>query len=246
MSARRPLGALLAAAGIAIAIAGGSNVASQKRATEVYEELETVKITVTEADGEEPDAINWDSLLATNPDVVAWCQVEGTDIDLPVCQASDEEPEHWLTHDLWDDESPAGTPYVDHRASAESRHILCYGHHLAGTGGMFSQLYRCHEQSEFDRILTGDLLWSTPDGETAKLHPLCACVVDKDDSNIQRLSFDNDADFRTWLGDILVRSTACGADATELVATARKAITLATCASDLSGRPERTVVTFVA
>lgn len=245
MGAKRALGALLAVAGLALATAGTLEIANQTRATDTYKQLAATGSASISADENEPDAIDWEGLLATNPSVVAWCRIEGTNISLPVCQATDESPEHWLTHDLWGNESPAGTPYVDHRATAESQHVLCYGHHLTGTGGMFSELYRCHEQDEFDRILTGDLLWSTPHGGTVRLHPLCAAVVDKDDAVTQRFDFESEAEFHLWLSKALANSTARSEEAYALSTMTPRAITLVTCASDLGGQPERTVITFV-
>ena len=244
MSVRKAIGAMLAIAGMALAVTGAIGLANQERAAEAYDDLAT-EVTIENDGSEEGDpGIDWAALLATNPTIVAWCHIEGTDIDLPVCQATDDDPEHWLTHDLWDDESPAGTPYVDHRATTDSQHVLCYGHHLTGTGGMFSELYLCHEQAEFDRILAGDLIWSTPDGRTLHLRPLCASVVDKDDADIQHFDFVNDTDFHLWLKEIPTSSSARNSSATTLVASATRAITLVTCSSDLSGRPERTIVTF--
>ena len=245
MGAKRALGVLLAVAGLALAVAGTLEIASQTRAAGAYGQLATTSSAAVGADEDEADAIDWEGLLATNPSVVAWCRIEGTDISLPVCQATDESPEHWLTHDLWGNESPAGTPYIDHRATAESQHVLCYGHHLTGTGGIFSELYRCHEQDEFNRILAGDLLWSTPHGGTVRLRPLCASVVDKDDAVIQRFDFESEAEFHLWLSKALAHSTARSEEAYALASMTPRAITLVTCASDLGGQPGRTVITFV-
>lgn len=92
----------------------------------------------------------------------------------------------------------------------------------------------------------GDLIWCTPDGQTTRFHPLCASVVDKDDADIQRFDFDNCTDFRQWLGESLSRSSARNDSAVTFAANATRAITLVTCASDLGGQRERTVMTFVA
>lgn len=241
MRTRAMAGAVLIVVGFALAASSLPTVLGQGRAVASYRELADET-----APAVDPNAIDWESLLATNPSLVAWCRVEGTSIDLPVCQATDEEPEHWLTHDFWGGESPAGTPYVDHRATKSSRHLICYGHHLTGIGGMFSDVYRCHEQAEFDGWLTGDLVWSTPDGSAERLHPLCASLQDMGYDGIQRFEFDEAPDLHAWLQTVLARSSAVAPDASSLAATASRAITLVTCGSDLSGRRERTLVTFVA
>ena len=219
MRASKVTGLMLLTAGIAFTLIGTHGLSEQSTAVTAYERL-ACEATVTDGDEAQAGDIDWGALLAVNPDVVAWCHVEGTSISLPVCQASDEDSEFWLSHDLWGNESPAGTLYIDHRANAQSQHILCYGHHLTGTGGMFSELYRCHEQDEFDRVLTGDLLWSTPDGKVIRLHPLCASIVDKSDAHVQRLGFSNEPDFRQWLEATAARSTARSDRATDLADTA--------------------------
>lgn len=243
MRARTAVGAILVAAGLALAALSAPSLLEQEHAVSLYEDL--ADETACQPDESTGD-IDWNALLAANPSAVAWCRVEGTSIDLPVCQAADGSPTHWLTHDFWNDESPAGTPYVDHRANARSQHVLCYGHHLAGTGGMFSDVYRCHEQAEFDRWLTGNLVWSTTDGETMRLQPLCAGSQDMGHALIQRFDFDSTSDFRAWLQDVLAQSSATSPNANRLASTASRAITLVTCSSDLSGQRGRTLVTFVA
>lgn len=241
MQARTAVGVILVTAGLALAALSAPVLVGQERAVSSYEEL--ADETAHQPNGG-IDEIDWNALLAANPSLTAWCRVEGTSIDLPVCQASDEDPDHWLAHDFWGGESTAGTPYVDHRATARSRHVLCYGHHLAGTGGMFSDVYRCHEQAEFERWLTGDLVWSTPDGTTMRLRPLCASSQDMGHALIQRFGFHDASGFRSWLREVLAQSSAVAPDAGLLADTATSAVTLVTCSSDLSGQRERTLVTF--
>ena len=240
MRARPIVGATLAVLGLALASLSLPVIISRECAVAAYVEL------ADEVADSEEEAVDWGSLLAANPSVVAWCRVNGTSIDLPVCQASDEDPAFWLTHDLWGGESPAGTPYVDHRATASSRHLLCYGHHLAGTGGMFSDVYRCHEQDEFDGVLSGGLVWSTPDGGELRMRTLCASTQDMAFGDVQRFDFESTGEFRSWLDGMCNRSTAKVTDAGKLASSASRAITLVTCSSDLTGQRDRTLVTFVA
>ena len=238
----RPLvGTMLVATGVALAAFAIPTVVGREQAIAKYERVSEV----AEADRAE-GGIDWDALREVNPSVVAWCRLEGTSVDLPVCQAPDEDPGWWLTHDLWGEESPAGVPYVDHRTGADARHVICYGHHLPVTGGMFSEIYRCHDQAEFDRILTGDLLWSTPSGGIVRLRPLCAMSQDMSYCPIQRFDFDDAWSFREWLHTIVADSTVRVSDDEGLVARASRAISFVTCSSDLSGQRDRTILVFVA
>jgi hypothetical protein len=163
-----------------------------------------------------------------------------------VCQATDEDPGWWLAHDLWSEESPAGVPYIDHRTYADAWHVICYGHHLPVTGGMFSEIYQCYDQTEFDRVLTVDLLWSTPMGGTVRLRPLCAMRQDMSYEQIQRFDFEDDGSFREWLETIIDDSTARVSGDEGLVARASRAVSVVTCSSDLPGQRDRTILVFVA
>lgn len=241
MHARQLFGATLAITGLAVTVMASVALMSQERTVIAYEEL------AHEATSEDvPDEIEWDALTSTSPHVVAWCKVEGTSIDLPVCQATEDDPGFWLTHDLWGEESPAGTPYIDHRATAHSTHIMCYGHHLTGTGGMFSEIYRCYGQGEFDRWLTGDLVWTTLESQTDRLRPLCASSVDMDYADIQHFDFESASELRAWLHILIAQSSAKADNAAQLADNATRAITLVTCSSNLSSQRTRTIVTFVA
>ncbi|MBR3328240.1 MAG: hypothetical protein IKG22_13055 [Atopobiaceae bacterium] len=62
---------------------------------------------------------------------------------------------------------------------------------------------------------------------------------------VQQFDFGRMSNFSAWLQDVLVRSSAMVPNANQLAGTASRAITLATCSSDLSGQRERTLVTFV-
>lgn len=111
-----------------------------------------------------PGGIDWDSLLAQNPEVVAWLSVGGTPIGLPVVQPTGETPEgFYLTHDLWRRWSWKGTPYLDKRADASGRNLLVFGHHLTyRPAEMFSPLHRAWRQDVFDGL--GEAAWTPARG----------------------------------------------------------------------------------
>lgn len=188
----------------------------------------------------------WVKLKAANPDVVAWLRIEGAEISLPVCQAGDKNPDYYLTHDLWGNESVAGCVYADCRCNADSPHVLAYGHHLTGTGGMLSALYDCHEQDAFDAKLSGGLVWLTPDGGHERMDAFCSLAVDESFADIQRFDFGSEEELRAWLGDLCSQASARSGDAQELVAMATRVVTLVTCSSLAAGQIGRTVVVFVA
>ena len=253
------VGALLVVLGLAAALCGMTLLARQARDARSYESLRVSSAAVASPSGgataraasstapETMDnaAIDWDALRDINDQVAAWLVVEGAEMSLPVCQADAGSPDYYLSHDLWNNESLAGCLYVDCRTSADSRHVLVYGHHLVGTGGMLSELYSCSEQGVFDQVLCGDLMWSTPDRGERHLRPLCALAVDQSFNAIQRFDFSSDDDLQAWLEELCAQASAQTPSASDLTRRAHTAVSLVTCSSMVSGQRGRTIVILV-
>ncbi len=206
-------------------------------------DLDRVADAVRGPDGE----TNPQAMADRLPSGTAWLQVPGADIDLPLVQADPAQPDFYLRHTLDGSYSPAGTPYIDARTSMGSQHILAYGHHLTGIGGMFSNLQKCYRQDEFKRRCSQGLFLTTPTPETTRRHmeALCAMTVDKSYSPIQRFAWRDDEDFRSWLTTLANESTARSPDWEDLINGATHATTLVTCSSDIGGQRARTLVVFV-
>lgn len=86
--------------------------------------------------------VDWDALERECPGAVGWIQVSGTDISLPVCAATRDDPDYYLTHaadgtgDAW------GCPYLSwfcEGGLTGSGNAVVSGHHM-NDGSMFSPL----------------------------------------------------------------------------------------------------------
>ena len=108
-----------------------------------------------EADGEDGLA----ELRAVNPDVVAWLQVDDTQINYPVVQGEDNN--RYVNTDAAGDYSLSGSIFLDYRNKADfsSRNSILYGHHMA-IGTMFGQLDEYRDRSFFDSHRTGSLYYN--------------------------------------------------------------------------------------
>ena len=105
----------------------------EKKVPEVENEIdETNAIKETEY----VSAIDFAVLDSQNPDVVAWIQIPGTQINYPVVQGKDND--YYLHRDLNGQKSTAGTIFLDYadRADFSSLHNVLYGHHM-NNGSMF-------------------------------------------------------------------------------------------------------------
>lgn len=193
---------------------------------------------------------DWGALHEVNQSVAAWVSVQGTNIDLPVVATHSEDDQAWyLTHDLWGRSATSGTPFLDRRCDgASARHVCAYAHHMTSTSGMFSQLQEAYLQERFDRL--GPLTWETP-GVLVQAEPLCALRVDASWQEIQRFDWggagqgtgdqDDVASFRTWLEGIAAQADALSPQASQMLVSAARCITLVTCSSDFAMQRWRTL-----
>ena len=186
--------------------------------------------------------VDWSALAQQNQDIAAWVIVDGTSISLPVVEAKAGDGDYYLTHDFWGRLAFEGTPFLDHRSSANDMHRLVYGHHLT-TGGQFSELQKAYGQEVFDQL--GPCRWYTPDNAGKTMRPLCALRVDMHCGQIQRFVFPDVDELRHWLTELESLASATSVDAPLLAGEAISAVTLVTCSSDHAWKPWRTLVVFV-
>lgn len=138
--------------------------AAEETATE-QEETDTEDRQETddseENDGEEAEPVileKYEELYEANNDMAGWITVEGTNIDYPVMQCSDNE--YYLHHDFYGEESVYGCLYVKAEADlADGTNFIIYGHNM-NNGSMFGSLdqymnedfYREHSTISFDTL----------------------------------------------------------------------------------------------
>lgn len=115
-------------------------------ATLLTEPMETVSTTLD--DTKWPN-INFSALSEINPDIVGWLYIEGTEINYPVVQGTDND--YYLRHLFDGTYNNAGCLFLD--ATSESdfteKNSIIYGHHMKN-GTMFYDLMEYKEQSFYD------------------------------------------------------------------------------------------------
>jgi hypothetical protein len=114
---------------------------------------------------------------------VAWVELEGTSIDYPVVQGSDND--WYLTHDMFGRESDSAV-FLDYRCRADGRARLVYSHtHVLDFG--FHAIAEADDQGVFNGL--GTLSWTADGVGTERLLPLCALHVDPSFQDVQTFSF---------------------------------------------------------
>lgn len=121
---RKKLGAL---ATIVLAIAVAFVVTWLLADDEGIQECVEVFMHEEAADGAQGRQIDWDALP---PEVIAWVEVPGTNIDEPIVQATPDAPDEYLYEDALG-QGAYGTPYIDCECSLDSPFVMVYGHHMS-------------------------------------------------------------------------------------------------------------------
>ena len=82
---------------------------------------------------------DFSELLITNDETIGWISIDGTSIDYPIVQTSDNS--YYLTHDFNQADSKYGSIFMDYRNNSEfgDLHTVLYGHNMKN-GTMFHSL----------------------------------------------------------------------------------------------------------
>ena len=149
-------------------------------------------------------SVDWDSLRAQNPDIVAWIIVPGTVIDYPVVKSEDNNDYLHRSFSgstgVW---ASAGTIFMDCNNSADltDRNIAFYGHHMRD-GSMFARFADFSSQSVFDEHRTIYVLTPTMNYRLTTF----ACVLTTGTDLIVQTEFASNDDYEAYIQDKLERS----------------------------------------
>lgn len=118
------------------------------------------KATVKLADLDTPPILEeYESVFALNQSTVGWIRIDGTDVDYPVLQTSNND--YYLNHNFNQEEDRNGSIYLDKDCNIwpRSQNLLIYGHNMK-SGKMFGSLkkykdeefFKKHQTIQFDTI----------------------------------------------------------------------------------------------
>ncbi len=145
-------------------------------------------------------------LHSKNPDMIGWLKIEGTGIDYPVMQSSEEEPEYYLTHSFEKKEDKNGALFLDARNDVINRdaNLIIYGHNMK-SGMMFGNLKKYldesfrneHQTIQFDTIY---------EKSTYQIIGVCLGKVENQNETVFRyynfLNVKNEIEFEDYMGRI--------------------------------------------
>ncbi len=138
--------------------------------------------------------VDFKSLRAVNPEIVAWLSIDGTNIDYPVAQHSDND--YYLHHLFTGEWNSSGCLFMDchNQSDFSGRHTIIYGHHM-DNGTMFQNLMGYKDQSYYDEHPNAQLF--TPGGTYTV--EFFAGYVSGVDGDAWQVNFASNAEFGEWL-----------------------------------------------
>ena len=157
---------------------------------------------IPEASDDDFPVVDWDYWTHVNPDVIGWVTVPGTSLDYPIVQAHEDNPQFYLTHDVYGSWNFAGCPYLDagckEEGLLESRNAVIFGHNLGfGDDSMFAT-FASYTDEAFAKAHAVVYL-QTPSKKTTLSVMASDCVAGWDST--KRTHFANERDFEAWYED---------------------------------------------
>ena len=178
-------------------------------------------------------AVDWDALLAENPDTVAWLYIPGTAVNYPVVRGGDNE--YYLSHDFEGTRgwlASYGAIFMDWRNNPDwsDDAYFIYGHHM-NDGSMFAGIAGLADQARFDECRAVYLL--SPNGNF-RLRTFSLVHCPADDPLVQ-VTFSSKEELAGYVQDKVDRSVV---DAGRIPAAEdiSKAFAFATCDNFSSAR----------
>jgi sortase B len=164
--------------------------------------------------------IDFNALLAVNPQTVGWVQIDNTPLEYPVVQTDNND--HYLHYNFNNEESIEGTIFLDCLCNtARTRNNVLYGHYMTNES-MFGSLWRYQQQSYFTEhpVIKFDRPNDPGDWE------IFAAYITDADYDYRQPEFNDDAEFLAYMN----RCKACSLyDTGVIVQPTDKVLTLSTC-----------------
>lgn len=184
-----------------------------KKADNVYSQLRETKDDFEDMN----DATK--NLASINSDYKFWINVEGTNIDYPVVQGSDND--FYLNHDFNKNYLPAGSIFLDYRNNFETdSNSVIYGHHMRNST-MFGQMEKFKDKDFFEN----NKIISIKTDSTTYEYEIFAIGIYDADFGYNDVSFSDEEDFNNFLNKILSNAMY----SRNIVSQHDKIITLSTC-----------------
>ena len=149
--------------------------------------------------------IKLQELQQINSDIVALIKIEGTNINYPVLQGTDNS--FYMTHNYKKQKSKDGSIFLDkdYDWSMPSTNLLIYGHNNIGSDKMFSELVKYKKESFYKKHNIIKFITSTEEAEYEIISVFLSRVYYKHEKNVFRyyyfINANNKQDFDNYINN---------------------------------------------
>lgn len=240
MKKRKIIALICLGLGLACGAIGIYKYIEEKNAGKEYEKLqqEVVKEEPKLVEEPEPEPvskveipIDFAALQQQNPDVYAWIQVPGTEVDYPILQSSNDNT-YYLNHTIDGEEKKEGAIFTENynTKTFEDPNTVIYGHDMKN-GSMFQSIHKYMDRSFFDN--NRDIVIYMPD---QILHyKIFAAYLTDNKHLLMNYNFWSKDEYQQYLNSIFsMRDMNAFIDTSTEVTTEDKIITLSTCYAGIS------------
>lgn len=178
--------------------------------------------------------IAFNDLIQQNSDIKGWLKINGTKVDYPVYQTTDND--FYISHDMNKEKSRYGALFIDCAnkigTTQNSKNVVIYGHSMRD-GSMFGELKKYLSYDFYKENPTFDFTTLYKKGTYKVFAVFVTNTLPEHDNsevfNYRRSEFSGQEDFDAWIEQLKVRSVIT----TDIdVAYTDEIITLSTCAYD--------------
>lgn len=129
--------------------------------------------------------IDWDYLKSVNEDIIAWIEIEGTNINYPILK---DKKLYYLKHSFDKTYNSNGSIFTTNHSPFEDRETIVYGHNMK-TGAMFSDLSKYYNKEFLNSHLKFKIYTPICDYE-ATVISVYSIGIETENNNIKSLNFD--------------------------------------------------------
>ena len=138
--------------------------------------------------------INWKVVQEKVPNTKSWLKIQGTHIDNPVAQATEDDPDYWLSHNINGYYSQSGTIFFDEESN--DKVSIIYGHKMNMYGLMFNELGDKADQASFNNL--GNVLLWTKETGLETYTPIAAQRVNAYETDLRNVPSMTDENRLEW------------------------------------------------
>lgn len=240
MKKRKIIALICLGLGLACGAIGIYKYIEEKNAGKEYEKLQQEVVKEEPKPVEEPEPepvskveipIDFAALQQQNPDVYAWIQVPGTEVDYPILQSSNDNT-YYLNHTIDGEEKKEGAIFTENynTKTFEDPNTVIYGHDMKN-GSMFQSIHKYMDRSFFDN--NRDIVIYMPN--QILRYKIFAAYLTDNRHLLMNYNFWSKDEYQQYLNSIFsMRDMNAFIDTSMEVTNEDKIITLSTCYAGIS------------